>query len=175
MTSSGLISENKLALWRECFGDGEVSVRGFYELPHVKCYSYMSGDGLVGMAHVLPVRAGEARGGYVYAVGVAESHRGRGIFRRLMRAVERESYDFLCLVPGNERLAETYFRYGYDIEVPRCGREHEEDSTPILPSEAFSAWAEGENENFGLAVGLAKKMSPKCPEKLHFAKPMGEG
>lgn len=175
MRRSARISANKFALWHACFGDGEGEVSAFYALPEVKCYSVVTKDGLAAMAHILPVRAGQARGGYIYAVGVDEKCRRKGHFRRLMHRLEAEGYDFLCLIPTSEPLAATYRRYGYDMTAPRYGKAHEADSTPILPSEEFSAWAGEPQQDFSLDHGLVKRLCHICPTSMHFGSPMGEG
>ncbi len=180
MTVFAPSSEDKLALWQACFGDSPEAAAHFYRLEGLRCFSFLSAQKTVGMAHILPVRAGECCGGYLYAVGVARAHRGRGIFRALMRAAERyavrSGYDFLCLIPASEALDETYRRYGYEMAAPRCGQRHDGASVAILPSvSGFSEYAGEAPADFPLSSGLVKRLTGNCPKALHFDCPMGEG
>ena len=176
MTSSVKSSESKLALWRECFGDDESTVKAFYAIPDIRGLSFVSDGQVVGMADIVPVLAGGLRGGYLYAIGVKKEYRGRGICRTFLEAAENMGYDFLCLIPGDDELAKTYRRYGYTQRVLRYGYPQRIGACPIrCASEGFLAYANADVSGFGQKYGLMKRLMPRSPAgALYFASPMGE-
>lgn len=124
---SGIIS-----LWRRVFGDSEDYIRAFYRSfdtrGNVFCavrqtdgfritsdlYS-VRGD-IVGLVNRVPVklRRGDRiiNGYYIYAGCVDSDYRGRGIYRDLMRAAERDTV-FTVLIPAEDTLFELYRKMGY--------------------------------------------------------------
>lgn len=176
MTNSANSSENDFALWQECFGDDEETVKTFSSIPDIQHLHFVSNGQTVGMAHIVPVSMDDLRGGYLYGIGVKKEYRGRGICRALLEAAEHTNCDFLCLIPANEELAETYRRYGYVKRVVRYGYPHRMDACALTcDSEAFLAYANTDVSTFGQKYGLMKFLAPhKTARQVYFESPMGE-
>lgn len=108
-------------IWREVFGDGEDFLNLFFELvfPHSRAFLALEGSEAVGAAYVLEITSLVEPGGktrpcpYIYAVGVKNAFRSRGIGRELTLACRdycREKYGVSCLVPAESGLFEYYSR-----------------------------------------------------------------
>lgn len=127
----------------------------------------MHGDA-AGMCNLVPVSADGMHGLYLFAVGMLPEYRGMGGFRLLCdaacRIAEDEGADFTVLVPADERLGETYKRYGYrgNICIPRFtvadsrGLMRAEMPPPVsrrgvlMPSGGFISYIRASYESFRL-------------------------
>lgn len=109
-----------ISLWQEAFGDTEEFINGFL---HNMSYSknmliYTKDDDVLGMASMLPVFCGENAGRYIYAVATRRAHRGKGVCRSIMQAVDEfikmNNEKFAVLVPASQSLFEFYGKMGYN-------------------------------------------------------------
>lgn len=167
-------------MWQICFEDEEDAPRACLSLPEVTLCTLREQGRTVAMAVSIPVTLSEQSGRYLYAVCVAPEQRGKGYFRTLMRQCEAQAADlgasFLCLVPADEALAETYRRMGYGTEVA-LWEDADEKAEKILPAgEGFCRLAKDWYETEHVSrYGLLKWLStPQKNRKLAFACPMGE-
>ncbi len=147
----------------------------FYGIADVMTVYEEMGGVIVGIAHVLPVKCGTLRGGYIYAVGVLPKARGQGVFDRLMKKCEGLCQDFACLIPATDTLADTYRRRGYTEKIATSHAEKNFPSEGVFClSEPFIASvATGEAAN-APTFGLAKPLTKPLPKNMHFPSPMGE-
>lgn len=113
-------------IWRDCFPtDGERDARLFCRLSGADVLLLRSGSEPAGGCGIVPLAAGELRGGYIFALGVLAAYRGRGGMRQLLTAAREygaaHGFDFLALVPADHALFRTYSRYGFGgrVEIPR--------------------------------------------------------
>ena len=117
--------------WESCFpaADAAADAAGdaalFAHTAEARTLIIGSHGDAAGMCNLVPVSADGMHGLYLFAVGVLPEYRGMGGFRLLCatarRIAESEGADFTVLVPADERLGETYKRYGYrgNISIPR--------------------------------------------------------
>ena len=86
---------------------------------------------MVSMLHVVPLRSGEYRVAYIYAVATDEEHRGRGIASRLIEEALAEidasdDFDVVALIPSGAAAQRLYARHGFeDSAVPMLFRAEE--------------------------------------------------
>ncbi len=167
---------NELAsVFETVFGDAREDIMKFYGIADVMTVYEEMGGVIVGIAHILPVKCGALRGGYIYAVGVLPEHRGQGVFDRLMKKCEALCQDFACLIPATKTLAETYRRRGYTEKITTSHAEKKPNSEAILclSNDFIKLVATGETKN-APAFGLAKSFAKPMPQNMHFPCPMGE-
>lgn len=106
-------------LWRECFGDPEEYANLFFDNHPPKKHTLVSlaGECPVSMLSLLPVTAGKAQGGYIYAVATKPDFRRRGLAGELLRAAERhlkeQGKSFSVLTPSMPSLYNYYEKYGF--------------------------------------------------------------
>lgn len=121
------------ALWQRVFGDSREDIDSFmvrYGEAAERLMAEESGC-VVAMLHVVPLRSGEHRIAYIYAVATDEKYRGRGIASRLidraLAAIEQSGdYDFAALIPSGEAARRLYARHGFeDSRVPMLFRADE--------------------------------------------------
>lgn len=107
--------KNQIAdLWCEAFGDRKEDVDGYLEFLLDYFIVYEENGEVCGMLSVLPVAAGEKRGGYIYAVATKKAYRGRGVCTKLLDYVKGCSkYEFLVLVPQSDGLFDFYKKAGF--------------------------------------------------------------
>ena len=106
----------------ECFGDSADTAEELFSCRDVVTVCKYEEDRLAAMASLVPILADKnIKGFYLYGVCVAKDFRGRGFFRLIMDMSEREARSrdaaFVCLIPADEKLEQTYRRFSYDIEV----------------------------------------------------------
>lgn len=114
-------------IWESCFpaADAAGDAALFAHTAEARTLIIGSHGDAAGMCNLVPVSADGMHGLYLFAVGVLPEYRGMGGFRLLCatarRIAESEGADFTVLVPADERLGETYKRYGYrgNICIPR--------------------------------------------------------
>lgn len=112
-------------IWRDCFpSDGERDAMLFCRHSGAEALLLRAGGRTAGGCGIVPLTAGELRGGYIFALGVLSAYRGRGGMRLLLAAAREHGaehgLDFLALVPADDGLARTYSRCGFvgQIEIP---------------------------------------------------------
>ena len=106
--------DRAFALHSECFGD---EVEWFDALCSAakgeKYIAFRSGDEYIGGTFLFDVFFDGFCGKYVYALGVCEKHRGKGIAKALLECAKAESNDFTLICPADEGLAKTYEKLGF--------------------------------------------------------------
>ncbi len=164
----------KIALFVECFGDSAESAEELFSCRDVVTVCKYEEDRLAAMASLVPILAEEnARGFYLYGVCVAEAFRGRGLFRVIMEMAESEALsrgaDFVCLIPADDTLADTYRRFSYDTEV--CAKGSDKGKGIKLLSEDFRRFARCDKEAEEKRMsGLLKSFDKNifCPKDREF-------
>ena len=112
-----------IALWKEAFGDSEEYVKKFFDkMNGEKNMILRIEEGkTVSMASMLPVKCGNYRGRYIYAVATAEKCRGRGYCRQIMAFIHdymaEGGENFAILVPAEKSLFDFYKKMGYSQTV----------------------------------------------------------
>ncbi len=128
------------ALWSEAFGDSPDGVARFYEaFPRCRCYVAEEDGQAVSMVHSLPqILSPDLPAAYLYAVATAQTHRGKGLCRKLMAFAEADlkKQGFACavLTPGEESLFRFYEQLGYRTAFSR-NRTVFSGGTPISAAE----------------------------------------
>ena len=173
---------DKVALFVECFGDSADEAEKFFSCRDVTIICKYEEDGLAAMAGLVPILAEEnVSGYYLYGVCVAKAFRGRGFFRTIMQMAEEEAIahgaQFVCLIPADRDLAQTYRRFSYDVEVLPKGSLSGKGIE--LLSEDFRAFARCEEELSGERMyGLLKSFDNErfcpCDGEFVFCDDMGD-
>ena len=176
--TDAVISEEKL--FSICFGDSEETASELFAIADVTTLTEKNDDGIVAMATLVPLRTETgACGFYAYGVCVHPDHRGKGAFHRIMASceayAEENGADFLCLIPADERLADTYGRMGY---TERLGLYHNADTDAeriFVKSQGFIDFAAPEgNEKGPIPFGLMKPLGSFDRHNMAFFSPMGD-
>ncbi len=116
-----------IELWHTAFGDDEKLVSRFFELLPEMGTAYVAeyGDRIIGMTSVLAAVIEGKRCGYVYAVAVDETYRGKGVGTELMRYC-RERFPRLCTLPASSGLYAWYESNLGTDKLSRCTYEEKE-------------------------------------------------
>ena len=172
--------QDAVALWQTCFGDEAEIPAAFWRIPDVTLLPLEQEDCLLAMAGIVPVSLSTMQGCYLYAVCVSPTQRGQGYFRRIMQECEErarsQGLSFVCLIPADSRLGQTYRRMGYTTPVSLWKNRTEASMTVTLQSEGFrrlvQPWQEEATE---ATEGLLKWLIPTPPsDTLAFDAYMGE-
>lgn len=106
-----------VSIWNEAFDDPCEAVMKYLEKILKYCIVFEENGRAVGMLFLLPVKCGEDRGRYVYAVATEKSARRRGISTALIdyakKFIEENGEKFLVLVPQEEDLVNFYAKRGF--------------------------------------------------------------
>ena len=170
---------DKIALFAEVFGGTQEFAADFFKCDGVITVTEYIDDRLAAMASLIQICSNGKKGFYIYGVCVAESMRGRGLFRKIMKSAEDKAIllgaDFVCLIPASDSLAKKYFEFGYNIEV--LPFEREKTGNIFLLSEDFKAFVLFEEEDNSGICGLLKMLNNESPfdaEILRFGDQMGD-
>ena len=131
------------ALWQEAFGDSPESISGFFSsFPCCRSYVAEEAGEIAAMVHALPLILRvdkDLSAAYVYAVATLQSHRGRGLCRRLLAFAEDDlkTCGFQCavLTPGEPSLFRFYEALGYEAVFTRNRTGWDGCGTPVSPAE----------------------------------------
>lgn len=113
------------SLWRDCFGDDDIYINSFFKFmfaPDRTIITTQNGE-IVSALYIidgsLMVYEKSFSFYYIYAVATRDSERGKGamrvMFDRLFRYAEESDVQLMSIVPSDNRLLQTYYRYGFDI------------------------------------------------------------
>ena len=174
---------DRISLFCECFGDTQETARELFLCPDILNVSLIEDNRLVAMASLVPIIAEkyDAFGYYIYGVCVTPERRGSGLFRAVMERAEtlakKREAAFVCLVPGDDRLAVTYKKMGYSLEVSQKNEGLKKVGLK-LTSAAFRNFAKSDDAVAKRQVGLLKIMNKEefCPSEgeLCFLDDMGD-
>lgn len=174
---------DRISLFCECFGDTQDTARELFLCSDVLNVSLIEDNRLVAMASLVPIIAEKynAFGYYIYGVCVAPDRRGRGLFRAVMEKAETLANErgatFVCLVPGNDRLAVTYKKMGYILEVSQKNEGLKKFGLKLI-SVAFRNFAKSDDAITKRQTGLLKIMNKEefcpCEGELCFLDDMGD-
>lgn len=112
-------SEDLRALWHEAFGDNEEFMDLFYSNgfnpDRCRCITL---DGKVAAAlYWFDCSLNGQPLAYLYGIATAKTHRGKGLCRALLENAHSHlkylGYGGIILVPGDEKLAKMYEKFGY--------------------------------------------------------------
>ena len=173
---------DRIALFCECFGDNESTAGNFFACSDILNVSLFEDHRLVSMASLVPILEvdSDTLGYYIYGVCVAPDMRGKGLFKRIMSLAEAEARchgaKFVCLVPGDDRLADTYKRMGYLSYVHQ--KELSNSKGLRLLSDEFRKFAHTDDNTAVRQKGLLKIIDSEASfmfdEKLCFLDDMGD-
>ena len=172
--------KDRIELFALCFGDSEESVREFFAIDDVITLTEYESCELVAMASLVPLTTeGGMRGFYAYGVCVHPNHRGKGAFRRIMSSCEAYAKeceaDFVCLIPADERLAESYRRMGYDKKIELCHNADKDSERILVSSKGFLEYAMPDGyERGAIPYGLMKPLGEHHKQQMAFFSPMGD-
>lgn len=120
------------ALWKQAFGDPEETLDAFFAtgFSPTRCNYTLIGGRPVSALYWFDCSLDGKKLAYLYAVATAESHRGRGLARRLIEdthsRLAAQGYAGAILVPGAPELISFYQKLGYreatTIRVLECER-----------------------------------------------------
>lgn len=108
-------------LWQEAFGDTEEALNAFFATAFSpnRCNYILENDVPVSALYWFDCRLDGQKLAYIYAVATLETHRGRGLARKLMEnthtILKEKGYAGAILVPGNEKLFAFYKKMGYCV------------------------------------------------------------
>lgn len=106
--------DSAFALHSECFGDEREWFDALCTAASGEKYIAFQGEGgYIGGTFLFDVFLGGFCGKYVYALGVSENHRGKGIAKKLLECAKEVSKDFTLICPADEGLAKAYERLGF--------------------------------------------------------------
>ncbi len=171
---------DKVKLFSLCFGDGEESARELFSIEDITTLTEDVGDDTVAMATLVPLKTEKDLSGfYAYGVCVHPDRRGKGAFRRIMESCEayakERRADFICLIPADTRLADTYGRMGYTDKIALCHNADKNAERIFVLSEKFIAYAKPEGDEKGpIPYGLMKPLSSFEGRNMAFFSPMGD-
>lgn len=106
-------------LWQEAFGDSDDTLDAFFSIAFSpdRYYCILENGIPVSALYWFDCSLGEDKLAYIYAVATLQSHRGRGLARRLMEEthaiLKSKGYAGAILVPGTEALFSFYEKIGY--------------------------------------------------------------
>ena len=109
------------ALWKEAFGDPDVFLDSFFRCAFAEKRSLclIENGEIAAALYWFDCSWNGMSLAYLYAVSVAEAHRGRGLCRRLLTDthahLSARGYTGVILVPGNASLFDLYAHLGYCI------------------------------------------------------------
>ena len=172
--------KDKIELFSLCFGDSEESVSEFFAIDDVITLTEYAQKTLVAMASLVPLTTDSGmRGFYAYGVCVHPHHRGKGAFRRIMSSCEAYAKecgaDFVCLIPADERLAESYIRMGYVQKTELCHNAGKDSERIFTSSKGFIEYAMPDGDGRGaISYGLMKPLGTQRERKMAFFSPMGD-
>ena len=115
-----LYKKQIVSLWTDAFGGNREEVYEFYKkvCPLKNTVVDVSFFRVRAMATALPVKAGNYKGGYIYAVATSKKHRNQGRCGRVLNYINRNfDFDFTFLKPSEESLFRFYEKYGYTKEM----------------------------------------------------------
>jgi len=174
---------DRISLFCECFGDTREEVRKFFSCSDIINVSICKEDRLVSMASLVPILALENNisGYYIYGVCVAPDMRGKGLFREIMQLSEYEAKSkgasFVCLIPADASLDETYKKMGYTIPVSQKNERIGAKGIALISNE-FREFAKSDSIEMAQQKGLLKVLNENefnpCNEKLCFLDDMGD-
>lgn len=106
-------------LWQEAFHDSEEFIDGFFctGFSPARCRCVEEEGKIIGALYWFDTHYENQRFAYIYAVAVAQSHRGRGICKALMadthNHLKLRGYDGVLLMPETAELRQMYTKFGY--------------------------------------------------------------
>ena len=114
---AGNINKRQIAkLWVKTFGGDKKEVYDFYKniCPVKDTVIDVRFGKVMAMATIIKVKAGDKKGGYVYAVATDEKYRNQGKCRKILSYINHNfNLDFTFLKPSEESLFGLYDKYGY--------------------------------------------------------------
>ncbi len=132
-------------LWNSIFYDDKVLIKRFYELLPQFGSGYVAeaGGKIIGMAHVLNLAIEQKKFGYVYAVGVMEEYRSKGIGSALM-AHCRRLHPRLCTFPASASLYGWYekklgMHYRSRCRYDKIAPEDSDGAIKVLSATEYAA------------------------------------
>jgi hypothetical protein len=113
--SDKFILTDAVNLWIDVFGDDESFITAFYRSFPTRgnIFTAYDGDKLCGIVNRVPINYGGITGAYIYAAATDVHFRGRGIFRTLLTAAEKDM-PFIMLIPAEKNLFAMYRKLGYN-------------------------------------------------------------
>lgn len=110
--------DSAFALHNECFGDEREWFDALCTAAGGEQYIvFRSGKDYIGGMFLFDAFFNGFYGKYVYALGVSEKHRGKGIARNLLECAKEYSKDFTLICPADEKLAKAYEKLGFSNYV----------------------------------------------------------
>ena len=171
---------DKVKLFSLCFGDSEGSARELFSIEDITTLTENNGNLTSAMATLVPLRSETGLSGfYAYGVCVHPEHRGKGAFRRIMESCEAYAKDrhadFICLIPADTRLSDSYGRMGYTDKIALCHNADKYSERIFVLSEKFIEYATPEGDGKGpIPYGLMKPLTSFEARDMAFFSPMGD-
>ena len=106
-------------IWQQAFGDSDETLDAFFAIGFSpdRCHYLTEKDTVVSALYWFDCKLDGQKLAYLYAVATDETHRGKGIARRLMtethEILKEKGYAGAILVPGTKELFEMYEKFGY--------------------------------------------------------------
>lgn len=114
------------SLWKEAFGDEDVFLDAFFETAFSprRCRCITEKGAVVAALYWFEGSCCGQRFAYLYAVATAVSHRGRGLFSKLLadtkQVLTEAGFDGILLVPETKELARMYEKFGFSACSTNC-------------------------------------------------------
>lgn len=105
-------------LWQAVFGDTAEDIAFFLDnCVHKRCLGAFAEGGLVSMLFLVECEYCSKSGAYIYAVCTAEKYRKQGLCALLINKAKSLGYDFLWLIPADEKLFGYYSKFGFETKL----------------------------------------------------------
>lgn len=129
MRSQRINKKDMSALWKDIFHDADDYISIIFDESFDNDFVATAYDGdlltsmVIGVPYAFTSEIETFRGLYLCGVSTRAEYRGRGEIQRLMSQIEQHAaargFDFLFLIPANERLRAYYSNLGYKNAVER--------------------------------------------------------
>lgn len=108
-----------IALWQEAFGDTAEDIEFFIDnVQNAECINMTENGRLLAMFYFVDCFIGSRKGKYIYAACTDKQFRKKGLMTELIDSVSKSDYNFICLLPANEKLIDYYKKRGFTYEYP---------------------------------------------------------
>ena len=127
-------------LWMQAFGDTREFIAGFFRtgFSHDRCLLAEEQGQLLAALYWFDCTWEGKKVAYLYAIATDESHRGKGICKKLMahthQVLKDKGYVGAILVPADAGLARMYGKLGYQSVISSGGRQSGIEKS-VIPKE----------------------------------------
>ena len=164
------------ALWSEAFGDDESKVGEYLDFLLAHFFVDEENGCVLAMASAIPLKIGNKKGRYIYAVATDKKERGKGrstaLLEFLKEYIKENNEDFLILVPAQKTLFDFYQKRGFTIADLKI-KKTSFDNTEIYKNASINKISAKDYQK--MRKNNAKNPAHWEADALDFAKKMYNG